>query len=75
MVDFIILWLAMYGVWPIAHPNHEMTSILSILDIAIHIAAITALVLRWRIVRRDLHPGLTCSEAQEVIDNYREMSN
>jgi len=75
MIDFIALWFALSGVWPIADPDHDMTSILSILDILTHIIAIIILILRWEIVRRDDHPGLTCSEAQEVIDNYREMSN
>jgi hypothetical protein len=52
VIDIVLLWLAAFGVWPIADPGHEGSTLLSNLDIAIHIGATFALCRRWRIVRR-----------------------
>lgn len=50
LVDWIALWVFVVGVWPLADPGHGGDSLLSLIDIALHVAALLVLVARWRVV-------------------------
>jgi len=56
-VDWIAIWLFTFGVWPLADPGHSGDTLLSVLDIAIHIAAAVTLCMRWKLVRRTTSGG------------------
>jgi polyferredoxin len=38
-----LLWFAIFGLWPFAHPPHDFSTPLSVLDIALHWAALFTL--------------------------------
>jgi hypothetical protein len=50
--DVVLVWVWMFGVWPIAEPDHNFGTAWGVLDIVLHFAALVALVARWKIVRR-----------------------
>lgn len=52
LVDWVALWVALCGVWPLADPGHHADSLLSVVDIATHVAAAAVLMARWTLVRR-----------------------
>lgn len=54
MIDVILVWLALFGVWPLSHPDHDITSIMSAFDIMLHLVGVFGLVYRWKIVRREV---------------------
>ena len=51
-IDWTALWVCVFGLWPLADPGHHADSFLSVLDIALHIAATIVLLCRWKVVRR-----------------------
>jgi len=51
-VDVALLWVCMFGVWPLAHPEHSLDSMLGAFDMALHLAAWIVLMGRWKVVRR-----------------------
>ena len=51
-LDGALVWVALMGVWPLANPAHDGGTILSALDLAIHVAATMVLLSRWTVVRR-----------------------
>ena len=55
-IDWIALWVFIAGVWPVADPGHSADSLLSMLDLALHGAALLLLISRWelRLARRSL---------------------
>lgn len=55
LVDLALVWLFLFGVWPFADPGHDATTLLSALDLMLHLLAAVWLWRRWRIVRRQ-HP-------------------
>jgi hypothetical protein len=51
--DALLVWLALFGVWPIADPGHDWPwSLVTSLDLTLHFVAMYALYRRWTIVRR-----------------------
>ena len=54
-LDYILIWLLCFGVWPIFDPGHDADTIGSVLDIGIHFVALAWLLSRWRVlvVRRN----------------------
>ncbi len=52
MTDVALVWLALFGIWPIAHPEHDAATFASMADIVLHVAGAVGLVCRWKIVRR-----------------------
>lgn len=44
-MSWLLLWPALFGVWPLAHPEHD-ASVLGATDIAVHVAA--SVELAWR---------------------------
>jgi len=51
-IDWIALWVLTMGVWPLTDPGHSADTPLSVLDIALHVAAAVVLLSRWTLVRR-----------------------
>lgn len=56
MVDLLAIWVFLFGVYPLADPGHGADTMLSVLDILLHIGAAILLISRWRLVRRT-HEG------------------
>ena len=51
-VDWVALYVFMFGVWPLADPHHNADSLMSLVDLALHIGAAIVLLARWKMVRR-----------------------
>jgi hypothetical protein len=51
-IDWLALWVLLFGIYPLAHPDHHDGSLMAWLDIALHIGAATVLMSRWKIARR-----------------------
>lgn len=51
-VDPPALWLALFGVWPIADPGHSGSTIWSAFDIGLHVVGAAVFLFRWRLERR-----------------------
>jgi hypothetical protein len=51
-LDLLALWVATFGVWPLADPGHAADTWLSVFDIALHVTACVVLIARWKLVRR-----------------------
>lgn len=51
-VDWVALYVFMFGVWPLANPSHHGDSLMSLLDLALHAGAAIVLLARWKMVRR-----------------------
>lgn len=47
MINVILVWLALFGVWPTARPEHTLSSSAGIADIIVHLTAIA--ILSWRV--------------------------
>lgn len=52
MIDLVLVWCTLFGIWPLAHPEHTIWSLGGAIDITIHAAAWWALVSRWTLIRR-----------------------
>lgn len=52
MIDLALLWLALFGVWPLADPGHGLDTLGSATDVVIHVAASFVLFTRWKVVHR-----------------------
>ena len=52
MLDLVLLWVALFGLWPWADPGHHADTLASSLDIALHVGASVWLARRWTLVRR-----------------------
>lgn len=52
MIDVVLVWLLLFGVWPLADPGHDLSTFGSVVDVAVHFAAGFGLGLRWTIERR-----------------------
>lgn len=48
MMTWIGVWLAMFGIWPLAHPDHDGTTLMSGVDLVLHFVG---LVIFLRAVR------------------------
>jgi hypothetical protein len=51
-IDWVALYLALFGVWPLADPGHHPDSLMAVADLALHIGAAWVLIARWKVVRR-----------------------
>lgn len=51
-IDWIALWVFVMGVWPLADPGHHADSVLSVLDLLVHLAGAGVLAGRWKVVRQ-----------------------
>lgn len=45
-INVIAWWVVVFGLWPLADPDHSGTSLLTVVDIALHYAATVYLVRR-----------------------------
>lgn len=52
MIDLLLLWVGLFGVWPLADPGHDLSTVPSLLDVILHVTAWLVLCARWTIVRR-----------------------
>lgn len=52
MTDLLAAWAALFGVWPLAEPEHYQPTVMSVLDLIVHCAGMWVIVRRWKIVRR-----------------------
>lgn len=52
MIDVLAAWAALFGVWPLAEPEHYQPTVMSVLDLIVHCAGMWVIVRRWKIVRR-----------------------
>lgn len=52
-IDIGAVWLLLMGVYPFADPGHSADTILSALDLGIHLGAALLLLRRWKLVRRE----------------------
>lgn len=50
LIDWIALWVLVMGVWPFADPGHGADSVLSVVDLALHVVALLVLASRWRLI-------------------------
>lgn len=48
LIDWIALWIFAFGIWPLADPGHHGDTALSLLDLALHAAALGMLISRWK---------------------------
>ena len=44
---YVLLWPALFGVWPFAHPDHDFTTLMGALDLILHYSALAVFVLCW----------------------------
>jgi hypothetical protein len=51
-VDWLALWVAVAGFYPLVDAGHHGGSLLSLLDIALHLGASVLLMSRWTVARR-----------------------
>lgn len=51
-LDVFLWWVVLFGIWPIAHPEHNFDTLAGAGDVVAHFAAIWALCARWRFERR-----------------------
>jgi hypothetical protein len=51
-IDALLVWFMLFGVWPFADPAHDLDTVASVLDVALHWTAIVLFWTRWRIERR-----------------------
>lgn len=57
--DYALLWVAVFGVWPLARPPHSFTDPLGLTDLALHVIACGLLVRRaWRGRRQPARPSM-----------------
>ena len=62
MTDFVLIWLAMFGVWPFDEPEHWARETMSVVDAVAHFGAIAWLFHRWEWVglrRRPRRSGIS----------------
>jgi hypothetical protein len=52
VTDALLLWISLFGVWPVADPGHEWDTLGSRIDLLVHMVGWVGLGLRWRVVRR-----------------------
>jgi uncharacterized membrane protein HdeD (DUF308 family) len=52
VTTFVSIWMVLFGIWPLAHPTHDATTLASVLDIAAHVLGGALLAVRWTVVRR-----------------------
>lgn len=52
MIDVLLVWVALFGLWPLLDPGHALTTVASVVDVIAHGAACWALCRRWKLVRR-----------------------
>lgn len=51
-LDWLLVWVALMGLYPLADPGHHGSGPLVMLDLALHLAAMIALLTRWKVARR-----------------------
>lgn len=49
MIDVLLIWVMYFGMFPLAAPGHDVSSLLAVIDIALHFGALLWLCWRWRI--------------------------
>lgn len=53
MIPALALWVALFGLWPIADPGHTITDGPAVwLDLVLHAVAVGYLAVTFRVVRR-----------------------
>jgi hypothetical protein len=60
VIDVLLVWLSLVGVWPFADPEHNFGTVAGAVDLTVHFAAMFVLVRRWTVVRRSPRPVEGC---------------